>query len=82
MKISAIFLQLLKFGISGILGVSISTILYYAFRVQLPYYGWGFWIVNVTNLYDVAFYLLTTCIGGTVHFLLSKVWVFDVYESA
>ena len=77
MSAKGVLVQLLKFGLSGVLGVSISTVLYYGFRTQLPYYGWGFWFVNVTNLYDVAYYVTTTAIGGTVHFLLSKCWVFQ-----
>jgi hypothetical protein len=75
-SVRPVFWQLLKFGLSGILGVTISALLYYNLRTSLPYYGWGFWFVNVTNVYDVAYYVLTTIIGGTVHFALSKAWVF------
>jgi len=73
------FLQLLKFGVSGILGVAISTFLFYGFRMRLPVIIWllGFWIyIYPLNVWEMAFYLLTTIIGGTVHFLVSKVWVF------
>jgi hypothetical protein len=72
----ALLLQLLKFGISGILGVSISAILYYGLRGRLPLQVWNIWFITVGNVFDLGYYLLTTIIGGTVHFALSKVWVF------
>jgi hypothetical protein len=74
--VKEIFLQLLKFGVSGIIGVLISAVLYYDLRTRLPIFGWGLWFIQVTNVYDVAYYLATTIIGGTVHFTLSKLWVF------
>ncbi len=77
MKIIQIFLQLLKFGISGILGVTISAILYYDLRGRLPLQVWNIWFITVGNIFDLGYYLLTTIIGGTAHFLLSKVWVFE-----
>jgi hypothetical protein len=75
-SIGTIFRQLLKFGVSGIIGVMISAVLYYDLRTRLPIFGWGLWFVQVTNVYDVAYYVATTCIGGTIHFTLSKLWVF------
>jgi hypothetical protein len=74
------FLQLLKFGISGIAGVAISTLLFYGFRERLPTIIWilGFWYwVYPLDIFDMGFYILTTIIGGTVHFIISKFWVFD-----
>lgn len=73
------FMQLLKFGLSGVLGVAISTFLFYGFRERLPMVIWlvGFWVwIYPLNVPDMTLYLLTTVIGGSVHFLLSKVWVF------
>lgn len=80
MKLLRDFIQLLKFGVSGITGVAVSTILFYGFRMRLPETIWvlGFYVwFYPLNLPDVAFYLATTAIGGTVHFFLSKVWVFQ-----
>jgi hypothetical protein len=74
------FLQLLRFGVSGILGVAISTVLFYGFRARLPVIiiGLGPWVWFYSlNVYDMAFYILTTIIGGTVHFMVSKTWVFQ-----
>lgn len=74
------FLQLLKFGVSGILGVAVSTVLFYGFRERLPEIIWalGFYVwIYPLDVYDVGFYLLTTIIGGSVHFFLSKLWVFS-----
>ncbi len=70
------FLQLLKFGVSGILGVAVSTVLFYGFRERLPENIWVLGLYPV-DVYDVGFYLLTAIIGGSVHFMLSKVWVFS-----
>jgi hypothetical protein len=75
-RVREIFVQLLKFGVSGILGVSISAILYYSLRGRLPLQIWNVWFISVANIFDLAYYLLTTIIGGTIHFALSKVWVF------
>ncbi len=66
----------MKFGVSGILGVMISAILYYSLRGRLPLHVWNFWFITVGNVFDLGYYVLTTMIGGTVHFLLSKLWVF------
>ena len=67
------FLQLLKFGVSGILGVFVSTLLFYGLKSRLPDL---FWIYRL-DVIEMAFYVLTSVIGGTVHFILSKVWVFE-----
>jgi hypothetical protein len=74
-----IFLQALKFGVSGMLGVSISAVMYYGLRGSLPRHFTTFWFMSVRrfDLVEVAYYLLTSIIGGSVHFALSKVWVFD-----
>jgi len=71
-----VLLQLLKFGVSGLVGVSVSTVLYYGLKGQLPDLFWTVLLYRF-NAVDVGFYELTTIIGGTVHFLLSKVWVFE-----
>jgi hypothetical protein len=78
MRVSArtLFLQLLKFGVSGILGVTISAVLYYGLRGRLPQQLWSLWFITVANIFDLGYYLLTTIIGGSVHFALSKLWVF------
>ncbi len=70
------FLQLLKFGFSGIVGVLVSTLLFFAFKSKLPDSFLHVWIYRFDAL-EVAFYLVTSAIGGTVHFILSKYWVFD-----
>lgn len=73
-------MQLLKFGFSGILGVAVSAILFYGFRARMPEIIWmlGFYVwIYPLDVYDVSFYLLTTIIGGSVHFILSKTWVFE-----
>jgi putative flippase GtrA len=75
-RLKRVLLQLLKFGVSGILGVAISTILYYDFKGQLPDLFWTVLFYRF-NAVDVGFYELTAMIGGTVHFLLSKTWVFE-----
>jgi hypothetical protein len=79
MSAKAIFLQALKFGVSGMLGVSISAIMYYGIRGSLPRHFITFWFMSARHfdLVDVAYYLLTAIIGGSVHFALSKVWVFN-----
>lgn len=70
------FVQLLKFGVSGIVGVAVSTILFYGLRGRLPDLIWTFWAYRL-DVVEMGFYELTTIIGGFVHFLLSKVWVFE-----
>jgi hypothetical protein len=79
MNITRIFIQLFKFGVSGILGVTISATLFYGFKGQLPiiiwFVGYWYWIYPLDVL-NMAFYVLTTCIGGSMHFFLSKLWVF------
>jgi len=51
-------------------------VLYYGLKGQLPDLFWTVLLYRF-NAVDVGFYELTTIIGGTVHFLLSKVWVFE-----
>jgi putative flippase GtrA len=75
-RLKRVLLQLLKFGVSGIVGVAISTILYYDFKGQLPDLFWTVLFYRF-NAVDVGFYELTAMIGGSVHFMLSKVWVFE-----
>ena len=75
-RMRRVFLQLLKFGVSGLLGVGISTVLYYGFKGQLPDLFWTVLLYRF-NAVDVGFYELTAIIGGFVHFMLSKLWVFE-----
>ncbi|MGA2784590.1 MAG: hypothetical protein ABSF09_07835 [Candidatus Bathyarchaeia archaeon] len=79
MSAKSIFIQALKFGASGMLGVSISAVVYYSLRGSLPRHFVTFWFMSIRrfDLVDGAYYLLTSIIGGSVHFALSKVWVFD-----
>ena len=72
----SVLLQLLKFGISGLLGVAISTILFYGLKGRLPDLFWTVLLYRF-NAVEMGFYELTTMIGGTIHFLLSKLWVFE-----
>lgn len=75
-RVKRVLLQLLRFGISGALGVAISTLLFYGLRDQLPDLFWTVLLYRF-NAVDVGFYELTAMVGGFVHFLLSKCWVFD-----
>ena len=75
MTVFRTFLELLKFGVSGVLGVAISTVLFYGLKGRLPDLLWVFWIYRL-DIIEMAFYVLTSIIGGTVHFILSKIWVF------
>jgi hypothetical protein len=79
MSARAIFIQALKFGVSGVLGVSISAVMYYGLRGSLPRHFITFWFMSVRHfdLVDGAYYLLTAIFGGSVHFALSKIWVFN-----
>ncbi len=72
---TSVLLQLVKFGVSGILGVAVSTILFYGLKGRLPDMFWTVLFYRF-NAVEVGFYELTTIIGGTVHFMLSKIWVF------
>ena len=76
MSAKSVLLQLLKFGVSGILGVAISTILYYGLKGRLPDLFWTVLFYRF-NAMEMGFYELTAMIGGSVHFLLSKLWVFE-----
>ncbi len=75
MSLKSVLLQLLKFGISGVVGVVVSTVLFYDLKGRLPDIFWT-GLMYRFNVAEVAFYEVTACIGGFVHFLLSKVWVF------
>lgn len=70
------FIQLFKFGISGIAGVAISTVLFYGFKGRLPELFYVVWLYRF-DAPEVMFYILTSVIGGSVHFVLSKLWVFE-----
>jgi hypothetical protein len=75
LTIRTTLLQALKFGVSGILGAAISASLYYGYRGSLPAIFVTVWIFQV-NAAELSLYMLTAIIGGSVHFTLSKVWVF------
>jgi hypothetical protein len=67
--------QAFKFGVSGILGAAISACLYYGYKDTLPqmfYIVQGFRV----NVVELGYYMLVSIVGGSVHFTLSKVWVF------
>ncbi len=75
MTVKSVFIQALKFGVSGILGALISGSIYYTYHGALPI------LIKVVrghpiNLAETSFYVATSIAGGTVHFTLSKVWVF------
>lgn len=76
MSAKNVLLQLLKFGISGVVGVAISTVLFYGLKGRLPDLFWTVLFYRF-NAVELGFYELTTIIGGSVHFLLSKLWVFE-----
>ena len=40
-------LQLLRFGVSGILGIAVSTLLFYGLKGRLPDLFWVFWIYRL-----------------------------------
>ena len=42
-------LQLLRFGVSGILGIAVSTLLFYGLKGRLPDLFWVFWIYRLDN---------------------------------
>jgi putative flippase GtrA len=68
--------QALKFGVSGILGAAISASLYYGYRGSLPAIYVTVWIFQSVNATELSLYMLASVVGGSVHFALSKVWVF------
>jgi putative flippase GtrA len=68
--------QALKFGVSGILGAAISASLYYGYRGSLPAIFVTVWIFRNVNAAELSLYMLASIVGGSVHFALSKVWVF------
>jgi len=67
--------QALKFGVSGILGAAISASFYYGYRGSLPTIFVTVWIFQV-NAAELSLYMVTSIIGGSVHFTLSKCWIF------
>jgi putative flippase GtrA len=73
--------QYLRFGVSGILSVAISEILFYGFKGRLPDLIWTFWS-HPLDLPEMSFYVVTSIIGGSIHFLLSKIWVFEAETGA
>jgi hypothetical protein len=68
--------QYLRFGVSGILSVALSEALFYGLKGRLPDFIWTFWS-HPFDLPEMSFYVVTSIIGGTLHFLLSKAWVFE-----
>jgi putative flippase GtrA len=75
MTVKSVFIEALKFGISGIFGALISGSIYYTYHGAIPL------LIRVVrghpiNLAETSFYIATSIAGGTVHFTLSKVWVF------
>ncbi len=70
------FVQLLKFGISGVAGIWVSAVLFYAAQNRLPVLVWTLWAYQF-DAANVGFYVFASVVGGTIHFILSKVWVFD-----
>jgi len=75
MTTKTVLVQALKFGVSGILGALISGSIYYTYHGALPI------LIKIVrghpiNLVETSFYVVTSIAGGTVHFVLSKVWVF------
>lgn len=71
-----ILLQLVKFGISGIWAVSISSFLYYGFKGNIPPYLITLpYLIGTVNAPEVGYYFVTSAIGGTIHFFMTKIWV-------
>jgi putative flippase GtrA len=68
--------QALKFGVSGVLGAAISAALYYSYRGSLPALYVTVWIFRSVNAAELSVYMVASVVGGSVHFALSKVWVF------
>jgi hypothetical protein len=73
--VQTVFVQALKFGISGILGALISGTLYYMYHGLVPIVAMVI-LRHRVNLGELSYYVLTSIAGGSVHFALSKVWVF------
>ncbi|MGA2625654.1 MAG: hypothetical protein ABSF63_01150 [Candidatus Bathyarchaeia archaeon] len=91
MSIKSLLVEALKFGASGITGALISGSIYYTYLSRYGYgylilsthmyHGILPVLIRVVrghsiNVIDTSFYVLTSIIGGSVHFALSKVWVF------
>jgi len=75
MSAKSVLIEALKFGISGIFGALISGSIYYTYHGAIPI------LIRIVsghriNLTETSFYIATSVAGGTVHFTLSKVWVF------
>jgi hypothetical protein len=75
LTVRATLRQALKFGVSGILGAAISASLYYGYKASLPAIFVTVWIFQV-NAAELSLYMLASIVGGSVHFALSKCWVF------
>lgn len=65
-----------RFGVSGILSVAISEALFYGLKGRLPDFIWSFWRYPL-DITEMSFYVVTSVIGGSLHFFLSKMWVFE-----
>lgn len=79
MSVKSIVWEAIKFGISGIVGALVSGSIYYMYHGALPI------IIHIIhghsiNFVDVSFYMITSVIGGAVHFTLSKIWVFGTSQ--
>jgi putative flippase GtrA len=75
MTAKSVCIEALKFGISGIFGALISGSIYYTYHGAIPI------LIRIVsghpiNIAETSFYIATSVAGGTVHFTLSKVWVF------
>jgi hypothetical protein len=75
LTVRIILRQAFKFGVSGILGAAISACLYYGYRDNLPQLHIIVWTFRL-NVVDLGYYMLASIVGGSIHFTLSKVWVF------
>ncbi len=75
MTVQTVFVQALKFGMSGILGALISGTLYYMYHGLVPIAAMVI-LRHRINLGELSYYVLTSIIGGSAHFALSKVWFF------
>lgn len=74
-SVQTVFVQAVKFGMSGILGALISGTLYYMYHGLVPI-AMMVILRHRVNVGELSYYVLTSIAGGSVHFALSKVWVF------
>lgn len=76
LSVTKVLVQLLKFGVSGVIAVSISSFLYYTFKGELPPYLIILpYLIGTINAPEVGYYYVTSAIGGTIHFFMTKIWV-------